>query len=245
MTVPAVTIPMWTTLYNPPPHSFRDCRRVMLLCKAEPGIVQSLLPAPLEATGDFVYVSWLKIGEVEGYKGSCNISINFPCRYGEERGKICALEYIDIDMGLAAGREMWPWPKKGGDFVWNESEDGIHLECIRRGDVLFRSDITFKPGAASENWQTVHGSPDIGAANLQVRHLAPSHAHAPDTAEVMKVVYPNSVLHSSEPVEATLEIFSGPNDSLAELGKLTVVAARIDHHDFDFDLGTVIGSIKI
>jgi hypothetical protein len=245
MNVPAVTIPMWTQLYTPPPHRFRDCRRIMLLCKAEPGNVARLLPAPLEPTGDFIYVSWLMIGDVEGYKNSCNISINLPCRYGEERGKTCGLEYIDIDMGLAAGREMWPWPKKGGDFVWQENEKGIHLECTRRGSLLFRSDITFKPGAELQDWQQEYGAPDIGAVNLQVRHLALSHVHAPQTAEVLKVGYPNSVLHSSAPVDATLEIFGGPNDSLAELGNLTVVAGRIDHHEFDFGLGTVIGSVDL
>ncbi|MFD1792425.1 acetoacetate decarboxylase family protein [Ochrobactrum teleogrylli] len=242
MTIPSISIPMWTPLYNPPPHRFHDCKRIMLLCAAEPGRVQKLLPAPLESTGDFVFISWLKIGEVEGYLGSCNIAINFPCRYGEAIGKTCALEYIDVDMGLAAGREMWPWPKKGGDFVWNETDKGIHLECSRRGDLLFTSDVTFRQEQLSENWPEKYGAPDIGANNLQVRHIGNSHAEKPHTAEVLQVSYPNSLLHSSVAVDATLDITSGPRDSMSELGPLRVVAARYDHQEFDFDLGRVIGS---
>lgn len=245
MNTPAVSIPMWTALMNPPPHKFRDCRRVLILCAAEPGRVQALLPAPLEPTGDFVVISWITIGSVEGYVDAHNISINLPCRYNDQHGKTCALEYIDVDMGLTAGREMWSWPKKGGDFVWQESEAGIHLECARRGDTLFKADITFRPGAKSVDWQAVHGAPDLGSTNLQVRHIAETFDHKPHTAEVLQVPTPNFVLHSSVPVDAGLEVTSGPQDSLTELGPLRVVAARYDHSEFDLASGTVIGSVKL
>ncbi|GAA4973251.1 acetoacetate decarboxylase [Nonomuraea thailandensis] len=241
----AVTIPDWSTpLYHPAPHHFRDCTRVMLLCGVPEGVTRRLLPEPLEPIGDFVVVSWLLIGDVDGYKGSHNVAFNVPCRFEEHVGKFCSLEYIDIDMGLAAGREMWPWPKKGGEFTWERTPEGLSLACRRHGDVLVRSEITVT-GEPAGAWPAELNVPDMGPCNLQVRLLAQDHASEPEIAQVIRVDYPNSVLHGSLRAEGTLTLTDGPRDPFGPLGDIRVLAARLDTQEFDFDLGQVVGSRRI
>ncbi|MBD2892267.1 hypothetical protein amrb99_11770 [Actinomadura sp. RB99] len=227
-----------------PQQELADCTRVLLACRGEDGLAGRLLPTPLEPAGDVILVSWLLIGDVDGYAGSKNVAVSVPARVGEHTGKCCVLEYIDLDMGLAAGREYWSYPKKGGDFVWEQDGPRLRLDCRRHGDLLFRSTVTLGDEAA-DGWPDEVGYPPIGPSSLQVRHYAPTPFGVPDHADVLRIDYPNSVQYESTRATATLEVTSGPRDDLDVLGGLDVLAARVDRHAFDFPLGEVVDSRAI
>ncbi|MGI5154530.1 acetoacetate decarboxylase family protein [Microbispora sp. CA-102843] len=232
------TIPSWSPLYPLGIHEFRDTKNVTLLCRTRPGLVGELLPYPLTGGGDYLRVKWSRVGKVVDRTDLYNMEFILPCSWNGEAGSHVPLEYIADDMGLCVGREVFAWPKKGGEIVWEEDGEGrIHLECRRGGHTLITTDFTpGDPGAVE--WPA-------GGPTFQVRHLTTPHEDVPVTAETIRLEFPGRTLRPPVFGAATLELHDGPGDPLEFLGPLEVVAARIDFTDFDFGPGVVVDQSEI
>ena len=58
-----------------------------------------------------------------------------PLSNGTDKvGNTTLIEYIDSDMGLITGREVWGWPKKMADIVWTETATGWTVTCNKLKD---------------------------------------------------------------------------------------------------------------
>ncbi|MEZ7124826.1 acetoacetate decarboxylase family protein [Nonomuraea sp. AD125B] len=232
------TIPSWSPLYPLGVHEFRDTENLTLLCRTRPGLVGELLPYPLTPTGDYLRVKWSRVGRVVDLTGMLNMEFILPCAFEGEAGSHVPLEYIESDMGLCVGREVFAWPKKGGELTWEQDDEGrIHLECRRNGRTLITTDFTPGP-PAPVSW------PAAGPT-FQVRHLTTPRQDVPVTAETIRFEFPAAALREPVHGQATLELHDGPGDPLEFLGPLEVVAARVDFTDFDFGPGDVVGRSEL
>lgn len=242
----AITLPSWSPLYPNDIIRFEDCTRVLMLARLQAGIARRVVPFPLEPIGDYILISWLKMGAVLGLPPRNNISFSIPCKYGDQIGKYCTLEYTSTGFGLAAGRELGGWPKKDGVFNWTETEEGVDLECSRYGNVLARTRATFRtPSEPANKWPKELAVPEYGACNLQVRHLGKTASAKPELAEVLMTDYPNFELTVSNTIDATFTLTDGPIDKFGTLGPLQILAARYERSAFDFSISRSIGIHKI
>ncbi|UGS36476.1 acetoacetate decarboxylase family protein [Capillimicrobium parvum] len=242
-------LPTWTPLYGEPPHAFHGCTSVGFLCRAPEGVLATLVPAPLEALGDVFHVGWLLADEVDA-KGATPhrdvhvVEFGIPVSYDGTVGGHCTLEYIDDDMGMAVGRELWAWPKKMGAFVWEERDGGLHLECHRKGHLIIDADFSEADGdEGGAAWPDIFGVRD-DAPYLQVRQV-PATAGAPARAEVISVDVSEGTTYETRPGTGTLRLHDGPQDALSILGPVEVIGARSDRLDFLFPYGEVIGSVDV
>jgi acetoacetate decarboxylase len=139
-------------------------------------------------------------------------------------------------MGLIIGREVWGFPKKWGDFVWRETENGLHLECSKSGELLLRTDFTYTETPATE-W------PFAGSYYL-VKHIPPASRTDTPLIKVVRIDLDKKTLHSTSTGTATVELFDGKYDPLKQLGPVEVFGARLDKVDSIVDYGEVVEIIS-
>ena len=237
-----VSIPEWSPLYHEPPHHFRGCTSLNILCRAPVGVIKSLLPEPLKPHGDLFVLRWAHVEDVDGYKNIHFNEINFPCEWENNIGVHMALEYIDNEMGLIIGREVWGYPKKWGDFVWNKTTNGLYVECHRQGVLLMQTEFTGSDDS-KEFIPTVEW-PDMNYYYL-VKHIPPASRSVSALIQVVRLELSELVIHSSTTGSAQVEFFDGPRDPLTHLGPVEVLGATLDSLDLAVDYGEVVATLEI
>ncbi|MBN2334709.1 acetoacetate decarboxylase family protein [Candidatus Bathyarchaeota archaeon] len=231
-----VSIPEWAPVYTDLPHHFNGCTGLNVLCRAPERVIQRLTPEPLKAVGDRFILRWQHIGDCEGYKDVHFNEILFPIKWKDKTGVHCALEYIDNEMGLVIGREVWGFPKKWGDFIWEETHDGLHLECHREGELLMRTEFTRTESPAIQ-WP-------FASSYYLVKHIPPASRTGSPLIQVVRIDLDKKTLYSSTTGTATVELFDGQHDPLRQLGPVEILGARLDTMDSIVDYGEVVETIS-
>lgn len=242
-------LPVLFPLYPKPPFVWKQDRGLFLLCRAQPGRLRQVVPFPLEIAADDLVIVAIKVcRDVSAPKApdfviqeQYRLDFTVPVSYGDIHGEYPVLEYINDDMGLCVGRELWNWPKKLGSFDWKEQDGTFHAECARHGRVLMASD--FSPdGAGGDDaaW------PSAGQG-LTLRPIGSTgDDSAPRQVEVVRVPFPNFKLHSRTYGRASLKMFDGVDDPIGSFfGPLEILSARFDVRDFDFDWGEVVATVDV
>jgi acetoacetate decarboxylase len=231
-----VSMPEWAPVYTDLPHHFNGCTALSILCRAPAGVMQRLIPWPLVAQGDLFILRWEHMDECEGYRDIHFNEILFPCKWRDNVGVHCALEYIDNEMGLIIGREVWGFPKKWGDFVWEKTSDGLHLECLRGGDLLIRTEFKRSESPAVQ-WP-------VTSSYYLVKNIPPASRSASPLIQVVRCDLNKKTLYSTSTGSARVELFDGATDPLKQLGPLEVIGARLDTLDSIVDYGEIVETIS-
>jgi acetoacetate decarboxylase len=249
---PIAPLPVVFPLYPEPPFLWRDDRALSFLCRVDPGVLARVVPEPLKLErSDGVLVIAVKVcrnlslpeGRSWPTKLATQYRLDFtvPVVFEGEPAEYPFLEYINDDMGLCVGRELWSWPKKLGAFVWQEEGESLHVECRRGDELLLTAD--FAP--SSEDAGAVEW-PHASQA-FTVRHTVPTgRGHQPAQAEVLRTGFPNFNLTSRFSGEGQLSLFDGSCDPLRRFfGGVDVLDARFDVRDFDFDWPEVVATVDL
>lgn len=247
-------LPFWAPSYPEPASIFSGNLSIGLLCRAPEGVLEQLVPAPLQLVGDDLYqVNWLLTRQVRGefepdvpfLENMLVVEFGAPVEYNGEAGGHCFLEYTDSDEPAMIGRELYGWPKKMGQFVWDETPEGYHLELRRKGVTLLECDVTLddpsiEPG---QGWPDVFGVRD-DAPYLQVRNRF-GVGDQPSYRDVLRVPVEETSSEPGRAAKATLTLRDGVRDPLSILGPVEVLGARVDRNDFIFPYGEVVDSVEI
>jgi acetoacetate decarboxylase len=230
-----VPSPEFSPPYPPLPHHFNDSHNLQILCRAPKGAIQRALPRPLKVSGDddlfVLQLGWSP--DCEGFNVH-EIQINAPVRWEDRTGATTLIEYIDSDMGLIAGREIWGWPKKMADITWTQTDTGWTIECFKQKDQggipLMKIEYTIAESAPAVEWPAMMPTylvKRIPNASLSVPPLtqlvcvgcdiSPEEAFKPG---------PTAVATDSRG-SATVRFFDGPHDVLTFFGPAEVLDARM------------------
>jgi acetoacetate decarboxylase len=226
--------PEFSPPYPPLPHHFNNNRGIQVLCQAPKGAIQRALPKPLEQNGDddlfVLLMGWSP--DCEGFNVH-EIAIDAPVKWKDHVGCTTLIEYIDSDMGLIAGREIWGWPKKMSDIVWTETPTGWTVTCNKQKDQgsipLIKVEYTISDSAPSVEWPSIiptylvkripNASPSVPPLTqlVCVGCTPPGGGSAP--------VMPKPTTETKG--FATVQFFDGPHDPLTFLGPVKVLGAKM------------------
>ena len=226
-----VPSPEFSPPYPPLPHHFNDNHGLLILCQAPKGAINRALPKPLEQNGeDDLFV--LQMGwspDCEGFNVH-EIQINAPVKWQGEVGSTTLIEYIDSDMGLIAGREIWGWPKKMGDIVWAQTATGWTITCNKQQDQgslpLMKVEYTISDSNPEIEWPVmmpvylVKRIPNASPAVPPLTQLVRVGGMTPPTTA------PNAVKTDTKGT-ATVQFFDGPHDVLSFFGPVKVLGATM------------------
>ncbi len=227
--------PVFSPPYPPLPHHFNDSHVIQVLCQAPKGAVKRALPAPLEQVGDderfVVLMGWSP--DCEGFNVH-EIAINVPVKWKGSVGWTTLIEYIDSDMGLITGREVWGWPKKMSDIVWKQTAAGWTVDCNKQKDQgsipLIKVAYTIAKSAPAVEW------PAMGPTYL-VKRIPNASPSVPPLTQLVCVgcnlpgggvpgMAPSAKTTETKGI-ATVKFFDGPHDPLTFFGPAKVLAAKM------------------
>ncbi len=228
--------PVFSPPYPPLPHHFSDVHTIQILCQAPKGAIKRALVRPLEPSGDgdlfVLLLGWTPDVEKQGFNVH-EIAINAPVQWKGKAGNTTLIEYIDSDMGLIAGREIYGWPKKMADITWTQTATGWTITAKKLKDQgsipLMKIEYKISKSTPAVKW------PDMGPIYL-VRRIPNASPSTPSLNQIVCVGCnrPQAggplVAQSGKKDtkgSATVQFFDGPHDPLTFLGPIKVLDAKM------------------
>src|SRR5499427_9396622 len=99
--------------YPAGPYRFIDREYMVITYETDREIVREQLPEPLEPIDKpLVHYEWIRMPDSSGFGSYTESGMVIPCRFRGEEVNFVAQMYLDDDPPIAAGREIWGFPKK-------------------------------------------------------------------------------------------------------------------------------------
>jgi hypothetical protein len=244
-----VPSPTFAPIYPPLPHSFRDVYGIQVLMQAPPGAIKKALMSPLEPVGNgdtFILLMGHTADVNDGGFYAHEVALNAPVTYKSRQGTTTMVEYIDTDMGLVAGREVYGWPKKMAEIYYRENQATntwtfMVSKMKDQGNIPLIK-VEYKITNQPSNVQWPEGGP-----TLLVRRIPPA-------SKTMKVLNQLVCVGCSRPDEAGIPLIgSGPTPKPAakkpqgqdSQATSTTGTATVQFFDGPWDPLTIFGPVKV
>jgi acetoacetate decarboxylase len=246
--------PIFSPPYPPLPHHFSDVYTIQILCQAPKGAIKRAVMPPMEQSGDsdlfVLLLGWTQDVEKLGFNVH-EIALNAQVKWKDKVGNTTMIEYIDSDMGLIAGREIYGWPKKMADITWSKTQTGWTIVANKMRDQgslpLMKIDYKIDNSAPEVKW------PDMGPT-LLVRRIPNASATTPSLGQMICVGCNMAQSGSAAPLvapkgpkdskgTATVQFFDGPHDPLTFLGPIKVLDAKMTVLEGSMPFGLGLGDV--
>jgi acetoacetate decarboxylase len=107
------SMPLAGPSYPAGPYRFVDREYMVITYESDPEMIRRQLPEPLEPIEQpLVCYEWIKMPDSSGFGSYTESGIVIPCRFEGEDVNFVSQMYLDDDPPIAAGREIWGFPKK-------------------------------------------------------------------------------------------------------------------------------------
>ncbi len=135
------SMPVSAPLYPEPPYHYKNAELVTLLFSTDRDKVADIVPPPLKVPRSpivMAFVAWYPETTIGPYHEAATFIQSYLKTQTSEGGKriegfYCNSMFVDSDIALAAGREIWGYPKKLAEMsVQIEGNKAIGL--LRRKD---------------------------------------------------------------------------------------------------------------
>ena len=95
------------------PYRFINREFMVISYETDPDVIREQLPEPLEAIDQpLVHYEWISMPDSSGFGSYTESGLVIPCRFNGEDVNFVVQMYLDDDPPIAAGREIWGFPKK-------------------------------------------------------------------------------------------------------------------------------------
>ena len=108
----AFAMPLTSPAYPMGPYRFVHREFLIISYRTDPEKLRAVVPAPLEAAGAIVNYEFIRMPDSTGFGDYTESGQVIPVRYQGQIGNYTHAMYLDDHPPLAAGRELWGFPKK-------------------------------------------------------------------------------------------------------------------------------------
>ncbi len=99
--------------YPAGPYRFINREFLVITYETDPDLIRAGLPEPLEPIDQsIVHYEWIKMPDSSGFGSYTESGLVIPARLNGEEVSFVSQMYLDDDPPIAAGREIWGFPKK-------------------------------------------------------------------------------------------------------------------------------------
>jgi acetoacetate decarboxylase len=99
--------------YPAGPYRFIDREYMVITYETDPEAIAYQLPEPLEPLDQpLAHYEWIRMPDSTGFGSYTESGLVIPCRCKGEEVNFVSQMYLDDDPPIAAGREIWGFPKK-------------------------------------------------------------------------------------------------------------------------------------
>ncbi len=129
-------MPRQCGLYPPPPYLYPQMRALIATFQCDPEIKKKYLPPEIKPlrSADLIFFSEYKETSIGPYNENL---IMLSVKYKKIRGFYVFNIYVTTDEAMAAGREIWGYPKKICDIKVSPLQDGKIQGSLTRKGIKF------------------------------------------------------------------------------------------------------------
>lgn len=229
------TIPNAAPLFQELPYHYRNVRKISAFCKCDPVKLARFIPEEFELAGDiseFFIMETPDAGSLGQYNEG---GVVIPVKYEGQLGGHVAFEYVETDDSLAAGREIWGYPKKMADVPLRFAPDGsVSGSVIRRGSKIIGMDFT--PHAVTFE------KPNL-QPRFQLKVIPSADGVAPGLHQVIRNAVTDFTLHGRIPGKVALHLESSAQDPMADLGVIEVLGGELSTYSFVLGYGEILADL--
>ncbi len=107
------SMPAASPSYPQGPFRFINREYLIITYESDPEAIRTAVPEPLQPDGsNTVLYEFIRMPDSSGFGDYTESGIVIPCKFGNEAVNYTAQMYLDCDPPIAAGREIWGFPKK-------------------------------------------------------------------------------------------------------------------------------------
>ena len=203
-------MPLASPLYGRPPLHYVDAKLLLALFIATEESIEKILPDPLQPSE--MRLAGLMFGEQPCKETGpfMESGILVQCMFDnpetgeDEIGVHFPFNYVDTDVAMAMGREIWGYPRKLANVAMDWKGDTLVATTTRNGAPLFKATCTL-----TDEGEWIDSGPNVNVK------LIPDALGTGYDASYVTVADTAYDVKSGRSGDVEVEIFDGPNDVLS------------------------------
>jgi acetoacetate decarboxylase len=236
---PAYSIPRSAPLYPEPPYLYRGGNILICVYQTSRKMLEQLVPEPLKPARNNLVYAWQNEFHASGLGSYHEAVITVPVELDGQPGLYAAYLYLDSDAAIAAGREIYGFPKKFAQFSMSKEGNGFLRSVERGGKKIFGISLrSTKPGKAED--LAALANPIFNFKRIpSIRKGA-----APDVMQLTATTLQNVVVHKLLEGNATIQFGRSQDDPVWLLEPEHILKGIYCELDFDLTYGEVVYEYK-
>ncbi len=238
------SIPINAPLYEGPTYKYRATNTILCIFRTSKEVLEAVVPKPLVYNSDHYVYAW--VNHLPRTTGFCHyremfltIPVEYPGKDGMVAGNYNAHLYLDNDSPIAAGREIYGYPKKLARVHFSEQEDVLTRSVERGGHEIFKVSISPRVSLPIDPIDPLVAQLALPFINYK---LIPSVVQdaKPDVAQLTLMELENFVCTKLDTGPSLVEFNSSPADPLGMFKVEEVIAGYYFEGQYDLPYGSVL-----
>jgi acetoacetate decarboxylase len=161
--------PLASPSYPAGPYRFVDREYMTITYETDPDLIRHHLPEPLEPNRDNIVVyEWIKMPDSSGFGDYTESGLVIPATFKGEAVSFVSQMYLDDQAPIAAGREIWGFPKKYAHPKLQLVKDTLTGTLEYAGQQVAMGTMAYKHVSMEGSKQRTHDSLARTQINLKV-----------------------------------------------------------------------------
>lgn len=231
----AFSMPHHRPSYPVGPYRFVDREYLIITYRTDPEMLRELVPAPLEVAEPLVKYEFIRMPDSTGFGDYTESGQVIPVRLNGEAGGYVHAMFLDDDPPIAAGRELWGFPKKLASPSLTVERDTL-VGTLDFGSSRVATGTMGYKHRSLEPLQVARALEEPGYLLKIIPHVDGS----PRICELVRYHLRDVILKGAWSGPATISLFPHALAPVADLPVLEVVSAVHLIADLTLELGQVV-----
>ena len=232
------SMPAFAPSYPFGPYRFVRREYLIISYETDPEAIRAALPEPLEpAPGNVAYYEWMKMPDASGFGDYEESGSGLTALWNGEKCNFSVQMYVDDEPPIAAGREIWGFPKKYGVPRLKVVKDTLTGTLHYDDERVAMGTMPFKPISLVDRLDEVAGA--IGQLNVNLK-LLPDVDGGPKVAQLVGYNLQEVHVHGAWEGPARLHLIPHVNCRVADLPVRRIIGGRHQIVDFVLPYGRVL-----
>jgi acetoacetate decarboxylase len=231
----AFAMPPTSPAFPPGPYRFVDRQYFIIKYRTDLEALRRVVPEPLEVIEPVVNYEFIRMPDSTGFGDYTESGQVIPVRYQGEAGSYTHQMFLNDHPPIAAGRELWGFPKKLAQPSLAVETDTL-VGTLNYGSVrIATGTMGYKHRALDLATETKH----LGAPNFLLK-VIPHVDGSPRICELVRYYLEDVTVKGAWTGPAALQLAPHALAPIADLPVLEVLGAKHLVADLTLGLGTVV-----
>jgi acetoacetate decarboxylase len=228
--------------YPAGPYRFINREYMVITYETDAELIDEQLPEPLEPLKQpLVHYEWIRMPDSSGFGSYTESGMVIPCRFRGEEVNFVSQMYLDDDPPIAAGREIWGFPKKYAHPKLEIVKDTLTGTLAYAGQLVAMGTMGYKHERMAGNGERTTATLSKTQVNLK---LIPGVDGEPEICQLVAYNLTDIAVKGSWLGPARLHLIPHVNAPVADLPVRRVIGAHHFIADLTLPYGRVLFDYK-